>query len=146
MFVKLVNGSPSKFPYTLADLRKDNPGTSFPVDINNETLAIFNVAPVVLISAPKFDSKTHFVKQSVKSVNGVWTQVWQLQELPEEQAEVNIRAERNRRLIECDWTQLEDSPLNADGKLAWALYRETLRMIPQQVGFPYNVTWPPKPQ
>ncbi len=56
-----------------------------------------------------------------------------------------VREDRNRRLAECDWTQLGDSPLDPDGKGAWALYRETLRMVPQQEGFPWNVQWPPKP-
>lgn len=58
----------------------------------------------------------------------------------------SIREERNKLLTESDWTQLADSPLDADGKLAWALYRETLRMIPQQDGFPETVNWPPKPE
>jgi len=61
-----------------------------------------------------------------------------------EQAD-SVRAERNKRLAECDWTQLADSPLTPDEKNAWALYRETLRMIPQQLGFPWNVDWPPAP-
>lgn len=56
-----------------------------------------------------------------------------------------IREDRNKRLAECDWTQLTDSPLDADAKLAWQLYRETLRMVPEQPGFPWNVQWPPVP-
>ena len=57
-----------------------------------------------------------------------------------------LREERNRLLSESDWTQTVDAPFDADGKLAWALYRETLRMIPQQDGFPETVNWPPKPE
>jgi len=57
-----------------------------------------------------------------------------------------VREERNRLLSESDWTQTVDAPFDADGKLAWALYRETLRMIPQQDGFPETVNWPPKPE
>ena len=56
-----------------------------------------------------------------------------------------IREERNKLLAESDWTQTVDSPFDADQKLAWALYRETLRTIPQQEGFPETVNWPPKP-
>ncbi len=56
-----------------------------------------------------------------------------------------IREERNKLLSESDWTQVNDAPFDADQKLAWALYRETLRMIPQQEGFPETVNWPPKP-
>lgn len=56
-----------------------------------------------------------------------------------------VRAMRNEKLASCDWTQLADSPLDADGKAAWALYRETLRMVPEQTGFPWDVEWPPVP-
>jgi hypothetical protein len=57
-----------------------------------------------------------------------------------------VRQQRNKLLAESDWTQIADAPFDADGKLAWALYREFLRMIPQQEGFPETVNWPPKPQ
>ncbi len=52
-----------------------------------------------------------------------------------------MRQIRNAKLAQCDWTQLTDSPLNADAKNAWALYRETLRMVPEQSGFPWTVQW-----
>lgn len=53
-----------------------------------------------------------------------------------------IRAQRNALLAACDWTQLADAP--ADG-LAWATYRQALRDIPEQAGFPANVVWPVAP-
>lgn len=53
-----------------------------------------------------------------------------------------IRAERNKRLSESDWTQLADS--TAD-KTAWATYRQALRDIPNQSDFPESVVWPQKP-
>ena len=145
MHVKLQNGQPSKFPYTLGDLRTDNPGTSFPTVIAADTLAAFDVYPVTPVPAPAFDSKTQRVKQGVELVGDTWTQTWTTQQLPEADASANIRAERNRRLAACDWTQLPDAPLDADAKLAWQLYRETLRMVPEQAGFPWNVEWPPLP-
>ena len=52
------------------------------------------------------------------------------------------RAERNRLLINSDWTQTLDSPVDRD---AWAQYRQALRDIPSQEGFPYNVSWPTSP-
>ena len=52
-----------------------------------------------------------------------------------------IRRSRNQMLSETDWTQLEDSPVN---KTAWATYRQALRDIPAQEGFPWNVQWPEK--
>lgn len=54
-----------------------------------------------------------------------------------------VRADRNRRLAECDWTQLDD--FVGGKKLAWANYRQALRDVPTQAGFPWTVTWPDAP-
>jgi hypothetical protein len=53
-----------------------------------------------------------------------------------------VRTERSRRLAACDWTQLPDAPVNAE---AWAAYRQALRDVPDQAGFPWEVTWPEQP-
>lgn len=53
-----------------------------------------------------------------------------------------VRADRNRRLAECDWTQLPDAPVDAQ---AWAAYRQALRDVSQQEGFPHNIVWPNDP-
>lgn len=54
----------------------------------------------------------------------------------------SVRAARNSKLAACDWTQLADS--SAD-KPAWATYRQSLRDVTAQAGFPWNVTWPVEP-
>lgn len=54
-----------------------------------------------------------------------------------------IRAERDKKLSDSDWTVLPDSPLNIED---WKLYRQQLRDIPQQSGFPLKMNWPPKPE
>lgn len=56
-----------------------------------------------------------------------------------------VRAERDRLLTACDWTQLADSPLDAASMALWQNYRQALRDIPQQAGFPDSVEWPEKP-
>jgi len=53
-----------------------------------------------------------------------------------------IRETRNDKLKESDWTQIADS--TAD-KTAWATYRQALRDVPTQSGFPFEVTWPDVP-
>lgn len=54
----------------------------------------------------------------------------------------SVREDRNKRLAECDWTQLADS--TAD-KAAWATYRQALRDVTKQAGFPWNIDWPVAP-
>lgn len=56
-----------------------------------------------------------------------------------------IRQWRDFFLARCDWTQATDSPLNAEQKAAWAEYRQALRDITSQEGFPENVQWPSTP-
>lgn len=61
--------------------------------------------------------------------------------MDDEQASL-VRLARNKKLADCDWTQLADS--TAD-KPAWAIYRQALRDVTAQAGFPWNVTWPTEP-
>lgn len=55
---------------------------------------------------------------------------------------VEVRAERDALLIDSDYTQLSDSPVDST---VWATYRQALRDVPQQDGFPDTITWPTKP-
>lgn len=59
-----------------------------------------------------------------------------------EKLEVEARAERNALLAASDWTQVADAPVD---QAAWAAYRQALRDIPQQAGFPHDVVWPEQP-
>jgi hypothetical protein len=54
----------------------------------------------------------------------------------------SIRATRDEKLSECDWTQVEDAPVD---KTVWATYRQALRDVTAQSGFPWTVEWPAKP-
>ena len=56
---------------------------------------------------------------------------------------LQCRSHRNNCLSECDWTQSPDAPVD---QAAWAIYRQSLRDITQQTGFPSDVTWPIKPE
>lgn len=57
-------------------------------------------------------------------------------------AAANVRAQRTKLLSACDWTQLADS--TAD-KAAWGTYRQALRDVPSQPGFPWTIDWPVAP-
>lgn len=54
----------------------------------------------------------------------------------------NVRRTRTEKLKDSDWTQIADS--TAD-KQAWATYRQALRDISAQSGFPWTITWPDAP-
>ena len=54
----------------------------------------------------------------------------------------SVRQERSDKLADCDWTQVADSPVD---KAVWATYRQALRDITDQAGFPWTITWPDAP-
>lgn len=56
------------------------------------------------------------------------------------------RLERNGLLYRSDWSVISDSPLSDSDKTAWQTYRQALRDVPAQAGFPDNITWPTKPE
>jgi hypothetical protein len=53
-----------------------------------------------------------------------------------------IRNQRNQLLKDSDWTQVLDAPINRN---LWAEYRQQLRNVPNQPGFPWNIVWPEQP-
>jgi hypothetical protein len=55
----------------------------------------------------------------------------------------NVRNQRSEILSKCDWTQVADAPVD---QALWATYRQALRDVPTQAGFPWNVQWPTKPE
>ena len=57
--------------------------------------------------------------------------------------EEDVRNERNELLEKYQWTETAD--LTTDEKAAWKTYKQALRDLPKQEGFPYEVTWPTKP-
>lgn len=62
---------------------------------------------------------------------------------PETQAVV-VKNTRAQLLADSDWTQMPDVPLATKG--LWAAYRQELRDITAQAGYPLNVIWPTPPQ
>lgn len=53
-----------------------------------------------------------------------------------------VRQQRGEKLKETDWTQVADAPVD---KALWAAYRQALRDVTTQEGFPWDITWPKEP-
>ena len=60
-------------------------------------------------------------------------------------AMAELRSKRNTLLIDSDWTQYNDSPLDDEAKASWITYRQQLRDLPATTDDPANPTWPTKP-
>lgn len=171
MHVKLTNGQPNQFPYSVGQFRRDNPQTSFPKIIPDEILRRYGVFPVEELPKPDYD---HVVEKLVRDMmphkevirlkteqdatdpttgeidqsqvgqpiyGNKWLIGYTVEQLPQDQAETNVRNKRDYLLQETDWMALTDNTMTE----AMASYRQALRDITDQQGFPYSVTWPVKP-
>lgn len=151
MYLKL----PDTYPYDINRFKYDFPNTSPLETWNNEALAEFGIVPVVPADRPEFDPRTHALSElAPQQVDGVWTQVWQVVERSSEDQQMltdgkaaDVRAQRDALLREkCDtinpmrWESMSDVQ-----KAAMTDYRQMLLDVPNQPGFPWNITWPEIP-
>ena len=59
------------------------------------------------------------------------------------QAATEVKNKRKHLLDISDWTQVPDAPVD---QASWQVYRQALRDITEQEGFPLNIIWPQPPQ
>lgn len=138
------------YPYSIEDLKRDNPNTSYPNKFSDELLADWNVYPVIDKPTPDYNPVTQNCNQvNPTLVDGQWVITWVVTlATPEEierrtkAKESEVRQQRNALLSVCDWTQLPDAPVD---HAVWAAYRQALRDVTSQPGFPWEVVWPEQP-
>ena len=71
---------------------------------------------------------------------GAWAAL--VKQADHDTAAAAVRAERDKLIAATDWTVLGDAKtVKAD----WKAYRQALRDVPEQAGFPYAVVWPTPP-
>ena len=151
MYVKITNGAVEQYPYTLGNLRRDNPNTSFPRNPNSEVLAEWGVHPVTVEAEPSYDRATQkLVQQTPSLVDGVWVVTWQAQaktsdEIANDDAResTQMRLKRDGLLAETDFYALSDVTMSAE----MTTYRQALRDITSHANWPYldGADWPTKP-
>jgi hypothetical protein len=57
-----------------------------------------------------------------------------------------VKSQRDELLYKSDWTQIPNNPLTSEVQNEWAVYRQELRDVTSQSGYPFNVIWPTPPQ
>jgi len=152
MFVKVTDGLVDQYPYTVGDLRRDNPNTSFPRNVPEARMAQFGVYSVSHQAAPSYNPLTHRLQSSLQPVlvNDAWVITKTIVELTNAQIAsntasqaANIRRQRDTLLEDTDWMALSDVTMSAE----MAAYRQSLRDITNHANFPYllEADWPVKP-
>lgn len=132
------------------EFRSRNKNTSFPSQWSVELVEELGLDPVFETPAPTVTRyQTAYKDGTEQDSKGNWVWKWSISEMDDEAKAAKdaaqataVRADRDRRLADSDWTQVADAPVD---KAAWAIYRQELRALPEQTGFPWDITWPVKP-
>lgn len=152
MFAKINDGVVERYPYSMNDLRQDNPNVSFPMDMSDGDLLAYGVVRVNVRPRPEAASNEKVVEDVPIQLDGVWWQVYRTETLSAEELDAysdqlarQLRERRNALLLESDWTQLADAPLSQERKLSWVAYRQALRDMTDMEGFPLKHIFPAAP-
>lgn len=144
-YARLENNTVVEYPVYEGDIRLRFNQTSFPFPFEPPN----NYVRVADITPPETTYLQNLIDGTPELVNGVWTRVWivntataeEIAERTEAKA-AGVRRDRNNYLVRSDWTQLPDTNVDYN---AWRIYRDALRRIPEQEGFPWSVEWPSEP-
>lgn len=127
--------------------RAMHPNTSMPQQITEAT--INELGGDVVFEGPQAQPTRYQVAFSdgVEQINGKWYTKYSVADMEAgaiavkdaEQAK-SVRATRDAKLAALDWTQGKDIPSSISSPAALA--RQSLRDVPLQAGFPWEITWP----
>ena len=116
-----------------------------------EILQTLGASPVLEGPQPSLTRYQTAYRDGVEQIDGQWFTKWSVAEMDDEAKAAadadqagRIRSQRNQKLAESDWTQGKDIPDAVSQP--WAVYRQALRDVPSQSGFPWDVQWPTQPE
>jgi len=149
MHAKIINNQVVEWP--IINLRQRLPNVSMPADLTKNSDLPNTFFYIKSLPAPGYNPHTHkLVGYPPVLVHGEWVTGYTVVPLTEEELSQvllkksqEVRSTRNNKLKDSDWTQLKDT----DPKISaqWSKYRQQLRDITTQPGFPLEVTWPNTP-
>ena len=131
------------------EFRKLFPNTSMPQQLSEELINDFGAD--VVLEGPQAQPTRYQVgfRDGVEQIDGKWYTKYSVADMEQEaiaakdaEQAKSVRDERNTKLKDSDWTQVADAPVD---KAAWATYRQALRDITTQEGFPWTIDWPINP-
>ena len=143
-YARIEQNAVVEYPLYEGDIRLRYSNVSFP----SPFVAPEGYVLVADVTPPAYDYRSNVEEGTPVIIDGTWTRNWLVTPASDEQVAErtaaqwsSVRAERNKRLADCDWTQLPDAPVDA---AAWASYRQELRDITSQPD-PFNIAWPTAP-
>ena len=153
---------------TQGEIRRSMPNTSLPRVWTADICEFLGIDPVLAAPAPAPSGEYKVVSRNgvTQDANGNWVEAYTERDMfsdytdeegvtvtkaeqeqaytarKNEEAATAVRAERDKLLASCDWMGMSDVTMSAE----WATYRQALRDVTDQEGFPLNVTFPDKPE
>jgi hypothetical protein len=135
------------------EIRQMYPNTSFPKTWSPELVEELGLDVVFETPQPTTTIYQTAFKNGVEQVDGKWVWKWSISEMNDDakaakdaEAAKNVRSTRDKLIAETDWIVIKNLELNQNVPGVWEVYRQNLRDVPAQAGFPHNVTWPTKPE
>lgn len=149
-YVQVKNGVVVRRIHDTEPTRWDEDNYCFARKLSPERATALGVFKLKIITPPYFDAATQKrFEGSPACVDGVWTQVYVVEDMTlDEAAErrgewaARARALRDHLLAGTDWMAAGDRVIAP----AWRAYRQALRDISAQPGFPYTINWPVRPE
>ena len=87
------------YPYSINQLRQDNPNTSFPTEMSDERLAEWDMYPVSPTEYPQVDYTKNVDEGQPVLIGNAWTQIWLVSDKPQNEIDVietSLRADAYR--------------------------------------------------
>lgn len=147
-------GEPINHPVDDGNFRALFPSTSFPLILTPQSVQGTGFAMYEFSQQPELGRYEKLIEGTPKkAADGRFFQTWQVVEMnDDEKVELNneqavlVRSQRTMKLRATDWVFNPDAPLNEEQRQAYVVYRQELRDISAQEGFPWDITWPQAPQ
>ena len=152
---------------TQGQIRKLNSNTSLPRVWDANVCSALGIDPVLAAPKPEVTGYTQAIRKGATlDAKGNWVTAWSVVDMfadttdddgvtttkaeheaayqadLDAKAAASVRTTRDAKLAETDWTALTDVTMAAE----MATYRQALRDITEQAGFPSEITWPTEPE
>ena len=157
---------------TQGEIRRSMPNTSLPRVWTAAICDSLGIDPVLAAPAPAPSGEYKVVVRNgvTQDANGNWVEAYVERDMfsdyvndegvtvtkaeqeqaytarKNEEAATAVRAERDKLLASCDWMAIKAFEAGSAVSAEWAIYRQALRDVTAQEGFPLNVTYPDKPE
>ena len=154
---------------TQGEVRRMHSNTSLPKVWDANVCAALGIDPVLAAPKPETTGYTQAVRNgATQDANGNWVQAWSVVDMfadttedgvtttkaeheaayqanLDAKAAESVRTQRDAELEKSDWMVIRSAETGVALDSNWATYRQALRDITDQIGFPNEINWPVEP-